>query len=73
MPSPLTHGAPPPDPWCPSPLTHGAPPTQGGADYVKSRQEPPDGFPLAVGERCISFDGDADRIIYFYMDNGSLD
>lgn len=26
------------------------------------------GIPLDVGVRCVSFDGDADRVIYFYHD-----
>jgi phosphoacetylglucosamine mutase len=39
-----------------------------GADYVKVQQKAPEGLPLTVGMRCASFDGDADRIVYFYVD-----
>ncbi|XP_043578014.1 phosphoacetylglucosamine mutase isoform X2 [Bombus pyrosoma] len=39
-----------------------------GADYVKVQQVPPINFPLKPNVRCASIDGDADRIIYFYMD-----
>uniref|UniRef100_A0A8C2B3P2 Phosphoacetylglucosamine mutase n=1 Tax=Cyprinus carpio TaxID=7962 RepID=A0A8C2B3P2_CYPCA len=35
-----------------------------GADYVKVQQKAPQ-----VGERCCSFDGDADRIVYYYTDS----
>lgn len=38
-----------------------------GADYVKVSQRPPEGVPLDTGVRCASFDGDADRIVYFYI------
>ncbi|MBN3305709.1 AGM1 mutase, partial [Amia calva] len=41
---------------------------QCGADYVKVQQKPPHGLQLTVGERSCSFDGDADRIIYYYVD-----
>jgi len=40
-----------------------------GADYVKTKQSAPAGMSLNIGERCCSFDGDADRIVYFYKDN----
>lgn len=40
-----------------------------GADFVKVQQKKPEGFddvaPLA---KCASFDGDADRLMYFYTD-----
>ncbi|XP_077501822.1 phosphoglucomutase 3-like protein nst [Amblyomma americanum] len=39
-----------------------------GADFVKVYQKAPEGIPLDVGVRCLSFDGDADRVIYFYHD-----
>ncbi|CAK5023965.1 unnamed protein product [Meloidogyne enterolobii] len=39
-----------------------------GADFVKIKTSLPSNFPTAlpVGTRCASFDGDADRLIYFY-------
>lgn len=43
-----------------------------GADYVKVQQCAPDGLKLEVGMRCASFDGDADRIVYFYLDEERL-
>ena len=39
-----------------------------GADYVKVQQAPPANFPLKTNVRCVSIDGDADRVIYFYLD-----
>ncbi|KAH9363104.1 hypothetical protein HPB48_014114 [Haemaphysalis longicornis] len=39
-----------------------------GADFVKVYQKAPEGIPLDVGVRCVSFDGDADRVVYFYHD-----
>ncbi|KAI4882999.1 hypothetical protein NFI96_015796 [Prochilodus magdalenae] len=39
-----------------------------GADYVKVHQKPPEGMGMGAGERCCSFDGDADRIVYYYND-----
>uniref|UniRef100_A0A8C3WGU5 Phosphoacetylglucosamine mutase n=1 Tax=Catagonus wagneri TaxID=51154 RepID=A0A8C3WGU5_9CETA len=39
-----------------------------GADFVKSHQKPPEGLEMKANERCCSFDGDADRIIYYYCD-----
>ncbi|XP_021369123.1 phosphoacetylglucosamine mutase-like isoform X2 [Mizuhopecten yessoensis] len=41
---------------------------QCGADFVKVNQRPPDGMSLQCDSRCASFDGDADRIVYFYTD-----
>ncbi|XP_063902412.1 phosphoacetylglucosamine mutase-like [Zophobas morio] len=38
-----------------------------GADYVKLHQQPPRGMLLKEGDRCASIDGDADRILYFYI------
>lgn len=37
-----------------------------GADFVKSHQKPPEGMEMKPNERCCSFDGDADRIVYYY-------
>ncbi|KAG7461030.1 hypothetical protein MATL_G00205320 [Megalops atlanticus] len=42
---------------------------QCGADYVKVQQRPPQGVQMSAGERCCSFDGDADRIVYYYNDS----
>ncbi|XP_036999707.2 phosphoacetylglucosamine mutase isoform X4 [Artibeus jamaicensis] len=39
-----------------------------GADFVKSHQKPPQGMEMKSNERCCSFDGDADRIVYYYSD-----
>nr|XP_008524635.1 PREDICTED: phosphoacetylglucosamine mutase isoform X2 [Equus przewalskii] len=39
-----------------------------GADFVKSHQRPPQGMEMKSSERCCSFDGDADRIVYYYSD-----
>ncbi|KOC65411.1 Phosphoacetylglucosamine mutase [Habropoda laboriosa] len=39
-----------------------------GADYVKVKQMPPVSVPNKPKVRCVSIDGDADRIIYFYLD-----
>ncbi|XP_017519071.1 phosphoacetylglucosamine mutase isoform X2 [Manis javanica] len=39
-----------------------------GADFVKSHQKPPQGMEMKSCERCCSFDGDADRIVYHYRD-----
>ncbi|PWN41043.1 Phosphoacetylglucosamine mutase [Ceraceosorus guamensis] len=40
-----------------------------GADHVKTKQALPSGFEkeVAEGERLCSFDGDADRIVYYYL------
>lgn len=42
-----------------------------GADYVKTNQRLPSGYEkdssLAPGERMCSFDGDADRIVFYYL------
>ncbi|XP_042527071.1 phosphoacetylglucosamine mutase [Dipodomys spectabilis] len=44
-----------------------------GADFVKSHQKPPQGLEMKPNERCCSFDGDADRIVYYYCDvNGAF-
>ena len=61
MPAPgVTLGASEPD------LPHGV--GQCGADFVKVQQRPAQGVTLAANARCVSVDGDADRIIYFYVD-----
>ncbi|KAL1137597.1 hypothetical protein AAG570_009293 [Ranatra chinensis] len=39
-----------------------------GADYVKTNQKAPEGLPRIPNRRCVSVDGDADRIVYFYTD-----
>lgn len=41
---------------------------QCGADYVKTHQSFPTGVPVEANARCVSVDGDADRIVYYYMD-----
>ena len=43
-------------------------PAQCGADYVKIGHRAPEGMEYSEGDRCVSFDGDADRIVYFYKD-----
>lgn len=40
-----------------------------GADFVKTKQMAPMGMNLCIGDRCCSFDGDADRVVYFYKDS----
>ncbi|KAM6992089.1 phosphoacetylglucosamine mutase [Tautogolabrus adspersus] len=42
---------------------------QCGADFVKVQQKPPTGMKTNPGVRCCSFDGDADRIIYYFTDS----
>jgi len=39
-----------------------------GADFVKSQQSFPTGVPTDPNVRCVSVDGDADRIVYYYLD-----
>ncbi|KFQ37055.1 Phosphoacetylglucosamine mutase, partial [Mesitornis unicolor] len=39
-----------------------------GADFVKVHQKPPRGLDMEPNERCCSFDGDGDRIVYYYKD-----
>lgn len=41
---------------------------QCGADYVKVQQCAPHGVPRITNARCVSVDGDADRIVYYYID-----
>lgn len=45
---------------------------QCGADFVKISQKPPEGTDLITGHRYASFDGDADRLIYFYLDDNKV-
>lgn len=40
-----------------------------GADYVKVNQREPQSVTLKSGQRYASFDGDADRIIYYYQNS----
>uniref|UniRef100_A0A674PQ83 Phosphoacetylglucosamine mutase n=1 Tax=Takifugu rubripes TaxID=31033 RepID=A0A674PQ83_TAKRU len=42
---------------------------QCGADFVKVHQKAPIGIEMNPGERGCSFDGDADRIVYYYTDS----
>ncbi|OXV09021.1 hypothetical protein Egran_03215 [Elaphomyces granulatus] len=42
-----------------------------GADYVKTKQRAPPSSKAAPLDRCASLDGDADRLIYYFMDEGS--
>lgn len=46
---------------------------KAGADFVKTTQSPPPTLQgkLSAGQRAASFDGDADRLIYFYLDENS--
>ncbi|PGH07119.1 hypothetical protein AJ80_08058 [Polytolypa hystricis UAMH7299] len=43
-----------------------------GADYVKTKQRAPPSSKAAVNDRCASLDGDADRIVYYYVDTGNV-
>ncbi|CAO3631468.1 unnamed protein product [Mucor hiemalis] len=38
-----------------------------GADYVKTQQRAPPSITISAGDRCCSFDGDADRIVFYYV------
>ncbi|RHZ83422.1 hypothetical protein Glove_94g33 [Diversispora epigaea] len=40
-----------------------------GADYVKTNQRLPLGLNIKAGERAASLDGDADRIVYYFIDD----
>lgn len=40
-----------------------------GADYVKTKQAAPPGMPYENDEVCASFDGDADRLMFFFKEN----
>ena len=41
-----------------------------GADHVKSGQRPPDGLNVKAYDRCCSYDGDADRVVYYFNSEG---
>ncbi len=41
---------------------------QCGADFVKTKQRAPPSPKPVPGARCCSFDGDADRLIYYWVD-----
>jgi len=45
---------------------------QCGADYVKSQQKWPEGVPREPLTRCVSLDGDADRLVYSYLDSAMV-
>ncbi|MBW0507933.1 hypothetical protein O181_047648 [Austropuccinia psidii MF-1] len=40
-----------------------------GADFVKTHQSPPRGITLEPFARACSFDGDADRVVYYYFND----
>ncbi|KAF2843386.1 phosphoacetylglucosamine mutase [Patellaria atrata CBS 101060] len=44
---------------------------QCGADFVKTNQRAPPSSKAATLERCASLDGDADRLIYYFIDSSS--
>ncbi|CAO3653187.1 unnamed protein product [Cunninghamella echinulata] len=43
-----------------------------GADYVKTNQRAPPNAKIAPGDRFCSYDGDADRIVYYYVDKDNV-
>lgn len=43
-----------------------------GADFVKTNQKPPPSVNAQPGQLCASLDGDADRIVFFYLDDKSV-
>eukprot|EP01147_Barroeca_monosierra_P009379 gene9379-1627_t len=43
-----------------------------GADYVKVQQREPENFVAQPNDRCVTFDGDADRVLYFFNRSGSF-
>jgi len=43
-----------------------------GADFVKTQQKVPAGFSGRPFDRWCSFDGDADRIVYYFNEEGSI-
>ncbi|KAL4992449.1 hypothetical protein BDW68DRAFT_79355 [Aspergillus falconensis] len=43
-----------------------------GADYVKTKQRAPPSSKASPLDRCASLDGDADRLIYYFMDEGNV-
>lgn len=38
-----------------------------GADFVKTNQRAPPSITITAGDRCCSYDGDADRIVFYYV------
>ncbi|KAI9783567.1 MAG: Phosphoacetylglucosamine Mutase [Geoglossum umbratile] len=52
------------DAWKPEKLNH-----QCGADFVKTQQRPPPSSKVGPLARCASLDGDADRIVYYFIDS----
>jgi phosphoacetylglucosamine mutase len=45
---------------------------ESGADYVKLKQVAPKGMNLKKNEIACSIDGDADRIVFYYVDGNNL-
>lgn len=45
---------------------------QCGADFVKVQQVAPEGMTLTPNTRCVSVDGDADRVVYYYSDGNGV-
>lgn len=45
---------------------------QCGADFVKTKQRAPPSSKAAVLDRCASLDGDADRLIYYFIDDSNI-
>lgn len=45
---------------------------QCGADYVKTQQQAPPGVTLIPNHRYCSFDGDADRIVFYFADEAGV-
>ncbi|KAJ5677888.1 Phosphoacetylglucosamine mutase [Penicillium maclennaniae] len=43
-----------------------------GADYVKTKQRAPPSSKAGVLDRCASLDGDADRLVYYFQDEGNV-
>ncbi|KAI9318760.1 hypothetical protein BX666DRAFT_2026183 [Dichotomocladium elegans] len=43
-----------------------------GADYVKTRQQAPLGSSISPGDRWCSYDGDADRLVYYYSNSDGI-
>ncbi|KAJ5575440.1 Phosphoacetylglucosamine mutase [Penicillium hetheringtonii] len=43
-----------------------------GADYVKTKQRAPPSSKAAALDRCASLDGDADRLVYYFLDDSNV-
>ncbi|RAO64834.1 uncharacterized protein BHQ10_000846 [Talaromyces amestolkiae] len=43
-----------------------------GADYVKTKQRAPPSSKAAQLDRCASLDGDADRLVYYFLDENNV-